>query len=116
MIRRRTGCATTLSASAVVKPTPKNAERAWKLPDGLLPGKVGYHAVQQDRMLKDGKLNAYWIMCNNNLQTAPNTGNETYPGYRNPENLIVCSDAYPTVTAIGRRLGGQASQGISFAT
>ena len=52
-------------------------------------------------MLKDGKLNAYWIMCNNNLQTAPNTNNETYPGYRNPANLIVCSDPYPTVTGMG---------------
>jgi nitrate reductase NapA len=51
-------------------------------------------------MLKDGRLNAYWIMCNNNLQTAANTNNETYPGYRNPDNLIVCSDAYPTVTAM----------------
>ena len=65
----------------------KHAEHIWKLPEGLLPDKVGYHAVQQDRMLKDGKLNAYWIMCNNNLQTAPNTNNETYPGYRNPDEL-----------------------------
>ena len=78
----------------------KHAEQLWKLPAGLLPGKVGFHAVEQDRMLKDGKLNAYWIMCNNNLQTAPNTSNETYPGYRNPQNLIVCSDPYPTVTAM----------------
>ena len=78
----------------------KTMEEIWKLPSGLLPSKVGYHAVQQDRMLKDGKLNAYWIMCNNNLQTAPNTNNETYPGYRNPENLVVCSDPYPTVTAM----------------
>ena len=78
----------------------KHAEQLWKLPAGLLPGKVGFHAVEQDRMLKDGKLNAYWIMCNNNLQTAPNTSNETYPGYRNPQNLIVCSDPYPTVTTM----------------
>jgi nitrate reductase NapA len=78
----------------------KHAEQAWKLPAGLLPGEIGYHAVQQDRMLKDGKLNAYWIMCNNNLQTAPNTNNETYPGYRNPANFVVCSDPYPTVTAM----------------
>ena len=78
----------------------KTMEEIWKLPSGLLPSKVGFHAVQQDRMLKDGKLNAYWIMCNNNLQTAPNTNNETYPGYRNPENLVVCSDPYPTVTAM----------------
>src|SRR6478735_9968540 len=39
----------------------KTAEAIWKLPPGLLPDKIGYHAVQQDRMLKDGKLNAYWI-------------------------------------------------------
>ena len=28
---------------------------------GTIPDKPGFHAVQQDRMLKDGKLNAYWI-------------------------------------------------------
>src|SRR5438270_790595 len=58
------------------------------------------YAVQHDRMLKDGKLNAYWITTNNNLQTAPNTNNETYPGYRNPQNFVVVSEAYPTVTAM----------------
>jgi nitrate reductase NapA len=84
----------------VVNPNHRKlVEEIWKLPAGLLPAEIGYHAVQQDRMLKDGKLNAYWIMCNNNLQTAPNTNNETYPGYRNPENLVVVSDPYPTVTA-----------------
>ena len=77
----------------------EHAEEIWKLPHGLLPGKIGYHAVQMDRMLKDGKLNAFWIMVNNNLQAAPNCDNETWPGYRNPENFIVVSDAYPTVTA-----------------
>jgi nitrate reductase NapA len=77
----------------------KHAEEIWKLPHGLLPDKPGYHAVEQDRMLKDGKLNWYWVQVNNNLQAAPNIVNETYPGYRNPENFIVVSDAYPTVTA-----------------
>ena len=84
----------------VTNPTHRaHAEEAWKLPKDLLPGKIGYHAVLMDRMLKDGKLNAYWIMVNNNLQAAPNSANETYPGYRNPDNFIVVSDAYPTVTA-----------------
>jgi nitrate reductase NapA len=82
----------------------KKAEEIWKLPAGLLPDKVGYHAVQQDRMLKDGKLNAYWIQVNNNLQAAPNSDNETYVGYRNPDNFIVVSDAYPTVTAMAADL------------
>ncbi|UEM20791.1 periplasmic nitrate reductase subunit alpha [Skermanella mucosa] len=82
----------------------KKAEEIWKLPAGLLPDKPGYHAVQQDRMLKDGKLNAYWIQVNNNLQAAPNSDNETYVGYRNPDNFIVVSDAYPTVTAMAADL------------
>jgi nitrate reductase (cytochrome) len=82
----------------------KHAEHIWKLPEGLLPEKVGYHAVQQDRMLKDGKLNVYWQLCTNNLQTAPNTNTETYRGYRNPDVFFVHSDAYPTVTALSADL------------
>ncbi|MGY0217747.1 periplasmic nitrate reductase subunit alpha [Endozoicomonadaceae bacterium StTr2] len=82
----------------------KKAEKIWKLPDGTIPEKPGYHAVLHDRMLKDGKINAYWVMCNNNLQTAPNLDQETWPGYRNPHNFIVVSDPYPTVTAQGADL------------
>ncbi|RWO02331.1 periplasmic nitrate reductase subunit alpha [Mesorhizobium sp.] len=78
----------------------KHAEEIWRLPHGLLPEKPGFHAVQQDRMLKDGKLNFYWVQVNNNVQAAPNNSNETYPGYRSPDNFIVVSDAYPTVTAL----------------
>ena len=55
-------------------------------------------------MLKDGKLNFYWIQVNNNLQASPNNTNEAYPGYRNPDNFIVVSDAYPTVTAMAADL------------
>ena len=75
------------------------AENIWKLPEGTIPPKPGYHAVQQDRMLNDGKLNAYWVMCNNNMQAGPNINQERLPGYRHPDNFIVCSDPYPTVTA-----------------
>ncbi|MGV3000584.1 periplasmic nitrate reductase subunit alpha [Vibrio sp.] len=75
------------------------AEKIWKLPEGTIPPKPGFHAVQQDRMLNDGVLNAYWVMCNNNMQAGPNINTERLPGYRNPDNFIVCSDPYPTVTA-----------------
>jgi nitrate reductase NapA len=75
------------------------AEKIWKLPEGTIPEKPGYHAVLQNRKLKDGELNAYWVQVNNNMQAAPNMMEETLPGYRNPENFIVVSDAYPTVTA-----------------
>jgi nitrate reductase NapA len=77
----------------------KHAEELWGLPQGLLNPTPGYHAVLQDRMLKDGKLNFLWVQVNNNVQAAPNSGGETYPGYRNPANFIVVSEPYPTVTA-----------------
>ena len=80
------------------------AEKIWKLPEGTIPDKPGYHAVLQNRMLKDGLLNAYWVQVNNNLQAAANANEEAYPGYRNPENFIVVSDAYPTVTALAADL------------
>lgn len=77
----------------------KTAEKIWKLPDGTIPSKVGAHAVLQSRMLKDSKINAYWIQVNNNLQAGANINEETLPGYRNPDNFIVVSEAYPTVTS-----------------
>ncbi len=90
-----------LPADLVVKKKAHRdfAEKTWKLPQGTIPAKPGYHAVLQNRMLKDGKLNAYWVMCNNNVQAAANFNEETWPGYRNPENFIIVSDPYPTVTA-----------------
>ena len=77
----------------------ETAERIWKLPAGTIQATPGAHAVLQNRLLKDGKINFYWVQVNNNMQAAPNMVQETYPGYRNPENFIVVSDAYPTVTA-----------------
>ncbi|GHE87204.1 nitrate reductase catalytic subunit NapA [Thalassotalea profundi] len=75
------------------------AEKLWKVPHGTIPPKPGYHAVLQNRKLKDGELNFYWVQCNNNMQAGANINEEMYPGYRNPKNFIVCSDPYPTVTA-----------------
>ena len=75
-----------------------HAEEIWKVPHGIIKDKPGYHAVEQNRALKDGKLNAYWVQVNNNMQAAANMLEEGYPGYRNPDNFIVVSDAYPTVT------------------
>ncbi len=90
-----------LPADMVVKKKAHRdkAEQIWKLPEGTIPAKPGFHAVLQNRMLKDGKLNVYWVMCNNNMQAAANMNEETLPGYRNPENFIIVSDPYPTVTA-----------------
>jgi len=79
-------------------------EKIWQLPEGTLPDKIGYHAVLQSRMLKDGKLNCYWTMCTNNMQAGPNINEELYPGWRNPAAFVVVSDAYPTVSALSADL------------
>jgi len=95
-----------LPADLVVKKEAHRdyAEKVWKLPKGTIPDKPGFHAVQQNRMLKDSVLNAYWVQCTNNMQAAPNMNEEGLPGYRNPENFITVSDPYPTVTAIAADL------------
>jgi nitrate reductase NapA len=74
-------------------------EQIWKLPPGTIPEKPGFHAVMQSRMLTDGKLNCYWTQTTNNLQAAANVDQEGYPGFRNPANFVVVSEAYPTVTS-----------------
>ena len=79
-------------------------ETAWGIPAGTIPPKPGYHAVLMNRMLKDGKLNCHWVQCTNNMQAAANMNEETYPGYRNPDNFITVSDPYPTVTALAADL------------
>ena len=95
-----------LPADLVVKKEAHRdyAEKVWKLPKGTIPAKPGFHAVLQNRKLKDGVLNAYWVQCNNNIQAAPNMNEEGLPGYRNPENFITVSDPYPTVTALAADL------------
>ena len=95
-----------LPADLVVKNAKHRAfaEKVWKLPEGTIPGKVGAHAVLMQRHLKDGKINCYWQMCNNNMQAGPNINDEMYPGWRNPDNFIVVSDPYPTVSAIAADL------------
>ena len=80
------------------------AEKVWKLPEGTLNGKVGYHAVLQSRMLKDGKLTCYWTTTTNNMQAGPNVNDEIWPGWRNPKTFVVVSDAYPTVSALSADL------------
>ena len=82
----------------------KQAEAIWQLPPGTIEAKPGFHAVEQNRKLKDGELLAYWVQCNNNMQAGPNMNEEGYPGYRNPDTFIVVSDAYPTVTTLAADL------------
>jgi nitrate reductase NapA len=89
----------------VMNPAHRQAsEKIWQLPEGTLNGKVGFHAVLQSRMLKDGKLKCYWTSTTNNMQAGPNINDEVYPGWRNPAAFVVVSDCYPTVSALSADL------------
>jgi nitrate reductase NapA len=80
------------------------SEKLWKLPAGTIPDWIGAHAVAQSRLLKDGKINFYWTTTTNNMQAGPNVNDEIFPGWRNPDNFIVVSDSYPTVSAMSADL------------
>jgi len=95
-----------LPADMVVT-NPKHREKAehiWKLPAGTISERVGYHAVLQSRMLKDGKIGFYWTSTTNNMQAGPNINEEMLPGWRNPKAFVVVSDIYPTVSAMSADL------------
>jgi nitrate reductase (cytochrome) len=82
----------------------EKAEQIWQLPEGTINPQLGYHVVLQDRMLKDRKQNCHWTLCVNNMQAGPNLNTDRYPGWRDPENFIVVSDPYPTVSAMAADL------------
>jgi nitrate reductase NapA len=79
-------------------------EKIWNLPAGTIPEWVGYHAVLQSRMAKDGKVGFLWTSTTNNMQAGPNINDEIYPGWRNPKCFTVVSDVYPTVSALSADL------------
>ena len=80
------------------------SEGIWQLPAGTIPEWVGYHAVLQSRMAKDGKVGFLWTTTTNNMQAGPNVNGEIYPGWRNPKCFTVVSDVYPTVSAMSADL------------
>ncbi|QTF91885.1 nitrate reductase catalytic subunit NapA [Halomonas sp. BM-2019] len=77
----------------------REAEEIWKLPEGTIPEKVGFHAVEQSRKLKDGEVKVYWTQVSNNMQAGPNTQQEILPGWRHEEAFVIVSDIYPTASA-----------------
>src|SRR5690606_15696667 len=71
-------------------------EKIWNLPEGTIPDKIGFDAVQQSRKLKDSVIRVYWTQVCNNVQAGPNLAQEILPGWRNPNAFVIVSDVYPT--------------------
>ena len=88
-----------LPADTMVK-NPKhraNAEQIWKLPKDTLNPKPGSHAIKIMRQLKKGEINFFWSHVANPFQDYPNA-NEWYEAARRPDNFIVVSDIYPSIS------------------
>ena len=73
----------------------KKAEKIWKLPEGTIPSKVGFHAVEQSRQLRDGNLKVYWTQVTNNVfvKVLPTTnGNKTVRVGIYVDDALIASD------------------------
>ncbi len=70
------------------------AEKLWGLPEGTIPEKPGYHAVDMFRALTRADVKAIWIQTTNPWVTMPNLHRfERQPG---DGRFVVVSDIYPT--------------------
>jgi len=75
----------------------KTAEEIWALPEGTLNPKPGPHAVKVMRELGQGKINFFWSQVANPFQDYPNL-TPALEAARRPDNFIVVSDVYPTIS------------------
>ena len=74
----------------------QKAEEIWKLPEGSLNAKPGYHTLDLFRALARGDVKAMWIQTTNPMVSLPNLHRfERKPG---DGRFIVVSDIYPTPT------------------
>ena len=76
----------------------KMSEEIWKIPDGTLNPKVGSHVMKIHRDIEDGKIKFAWINVSNPYQNTANA-NHWLKAAREMDNFIVCSEAYPGISA-----------------
>jgi nitrate reductase NapA len=73
-------------------------EKIWKVPAGTINPVMGSHYMQIMRDLEDGKIKWAWVHVNNPWQDTANA-NHWIKAAREMDNFIVCSDAYPGISA-----------------
>jgi nitrate reductase NapA len=73
-------------------------EKIWKIPEGTLNPKVGSHLMKIHRDIEDNKVKFAWIQVNNPYQNTANA-NHWIKAARENDCFLVCSDAYPGISA-----------------
>ena len=76
----------------------KKTEKLWRVPEGTLNPVLGKPIMGLLRGLEDGSVNFLWTQVVNVFQSAPNS-NHWLKAARKPENFVVVSDVYPTLSA-----------------
>jgi nitrate reductase NapA len=74
------------------------SEKLWNLPAKTLNPKVGSHYTKLMRDLEDGQVKWAWIQVCNPFQNTANA-NHWITAAREMDNFIVCSEAYPGISA-----------------
>jgi nitrate reductase NapA len=73
----------------------KFAEELWGLPEGTIPDKPSYHAVEMVRAIDRGEVKFFWAQVTNPFQDYANLNRYT-DAVKRGEVFVVVSDPYPT--------------------
>ena len=79
------------------------AEELWDVPEGRIPAKPGYHAVELFKRFstptdQGGDIDTLWVQCTNPGQSLPNTHALFEPSRKLKDKFLIVSDVYPTAT------------------
>ncbi len=86
------------------EPHRKQCEEFWNLPEGRINPKPGKHTVAMwkswstPKAKEGGDISTIWVQVTNPGQTMPNKGLLVWPGAKDPDKFLICSDVYPTRT------------------
>ena len=73
----------------------ERTEKIWNLPEGTIPSKPTYHAVEMFRALQRGEIGVFWSMVTNPFHEFANLNRYKLAASRE-ESFIITSDIYPT--------------------
>lgn len=82
----------------------EQCEDFWNVPTGRIDPKPGKHTVAMWKSWstpaseEGGEISTIWVQVTNPGQTMPNKNLLVWPGAKDPNKFMICSDVYPTRT------------------
>ncbi len=75
----------------------KFAEEIWNVPEGTIPPKPGFHAVEMVKAIDRGEIKVFWSQVSNPFQDFANLSRYT-DAVKREDLFVIASDVYPTRT------------------